>query len=145
MLKRTAKRAIPDLTSQARLTRDCSSNLMRVRLVPFSNVSERLYRVARQVAKELDKRVSLDIRGGNTEIDRGVLEKMAAPIEHLLRNAIAHGLEVPRRASRCGQAGDGRADARRAPGRQRNYRRLQRRRRRLAILNASRRARSSVD
>ncbi|MDQ3445705.1 MAG: Hpt domain-containing protein, partial [Pseudomonadota bacterium] len=49
-----------DLTSQSRLTRDLQQQLMRVRLVPFSNVSERLYRVARQVAKELDKRVSLD-------------------------------------------------------------------------------------
>ena len=68
---------------------------MRVRLVPFSNVSERLYRVARQVAKELDKRVNLDIRGAATELDRGVLEKMAGPFEHLIRNAIVHGLEAP--------------------------------------------------
>ena len=84
-----------DLTSQSRLTRDLQQQLMRVRLVPFSNVSERLYRVARQVAKELDKRVNLDIRGATTELDRGVLEKMAGPFEHLIRNAIVHGLEGP--------------------------------------------------
>ena len=84
-----------DLTSQSRLTRDLQQQLMRVRLVPFSNVAERLYRVARQTAKELDKRVNLEIRGGTTEIDRGVLERMSGPFEHLVRNAIVHGLEMP--------------------------------------------------
>jgi chemosensory pili system protein ChpA (sensor histidine kinase/response regulator) len=84
-----------DLTSQSRLTRDLQQQLMRVRLVPFSNIAERLYRVARQTAKELDKRVNLEIRGGTTEIDRGVLERMSGPFEHLVRNAIVHGLETP--------------------------------------------------
>ncbi len=97
-----------DLTSQSRLTRDLQQQLMRVRLVPFSNVSERLYRVARQTAKELDKRVNLDVRGGTTEIDRGVLEKMVGPFEHLIRNAIVHGLEMPaqRRAADKAETGE---------------------------------------
>ena len=97
-----------DLTSQSRLTRDLQQQLMRVRLVPFSNVSERLYRVARQTAKELDKRVNVDLRGGTTEIDRGVLEKMVGPFEHLIRNAIVHGLERPadRRAAGKPEAGE---------------------------------------
>jgi chemosensory pili system protein ChpA (sensor histidine kinase/response regulator) len=68
--------------------------------VPFASLSERLFRVARQTAKETDKRVNLDIRGGAVEIDRSVLEQMAAPFEHLLRNAIVHGIEA--RASRAG-------------------------------------------
>ncbi|HXF46315.1 MAG TPA: response regulator, partial [Burkholderiaceae bacterium] len=84
-----------DLTVQSRLTRELQQQLMRVRLVPFSNVAERLYRVARQTAKELDKRVNLEIRGGATEVDRGVLERMTGPFEHLVRNAIVHGLESP--------------------------------------------------
>ncbi|HYM47732.1 MAG TPA: Hpt domain-containing protein, partial [Burkholderiaceae bacterium] len=97
-----------DLTSQSRLTRELQQQLMRVRLVPFSNVSERLYRVARQAAKELDKRVNLDIRGATTELDRGVLEKMAGPFEHLIRNAIVHGLEGPaeRRAAGKPEVGE---------------------------------------
>ncbi|MFZ5540743.1 MAG: hybrid sensor histidine kinase/response regulator, partial [Pseudomonadota bacterium] len=49
----------------------------------------------RQTAKELDKRVNLEVRGGTVEIDRGVLERMAGPFEHLVRNAIVHGLEPP--------------------------------------------------
>jgi len=84
-----------DLSAQSRLTRELQQQLMRVRLVPFSNVSERLYRVARQAAKELHKRAHLDIVGGETEIDRSLLEQMAGPFEHLVRNAIVHGLELP--------------------------------------------------
>jgi chemosensory pili system protein ChpA (sensor histidine kinase/response regulator) len=96
-----------DLTSQSRLTRDLQQQLMRVRLVPFSNISERLYRVARQAAKELDKRVNLDLRGASTELDRGVLEKMTAPFEHLIRNAIVHGLESPAERRAAGKLDTG--------------------------------------
>ncbi|MFZ4873546.1 Hpt domain-containing protein [Janthinobacterium sp. Mn2066] len=83
-----------DLVLQARLTRELQRDLMQVRMVPFASIAERLFRVARQSAKEVDKRVNLDIRGGSVEIDRSVLERMAAPFEHLLRNAIVHGIEA---------------------------------------------------
>ncbi|KGF80559.1 chemotaxis protein CheA [Massilia sp. JS1662] len=92
-LARTVETASGDLAAQSRLTRDLQRDLMRVRMVPFASLSERLFRVARQTAKEMDKRVNLDIRGGGVEIDRSVLERMAAPFEHLLRNAIVHGIE----------------------------------------------------
>jgi chemosensory pili system protein ChpA (sensor histidine kinase/response regulator) len=82
-----------DLVLQARLTRELQRDLMQIRMVPFASIAERLFRVARQSAKEVDKRVNLDIRGGGVEIDRSVLERMAAPFEHLLRNAIVHGIE----------------------------------------------------
>lgn len=96
-LSHSVNHASDDLVVQARLTRDLQRDLMRVRMVPFASIAERLFRVARQSAKEVDKRVNLDLRGGGVEIDRGVLERMAAPFEHLLRNAIAHGVE-PRAA-----------------------------------------------
>ncbi len=83
------------LLAQGRLSRELQNDLMRVRTVPFNNVAERLYRVVRQTAKELGKRANLDIKGTQTEIDRSVLERMTGPFEHLLRNAIAHGLEEP--------------------------------------------------
>lgn len=92
-----------DLTSQSRLMRELQQQLLRVRLVPFASISDRLYRVARQAAKELDKRVNLEIRGGATEIDRGVLERMGGPFEHLVRNAIVHGLESPRQRAAAGK------------------------------------------
>ena len=81
------------LVAQARTNRELQNDIMRVRMVPFGTVSERLYRVVRQTAKELNKRANLDIRGTQAEIDRSVLERMTGPIEHLLRNAIAHGIE----------------------------------------------------
>lgn len=83
------------LIQQARMNRELQQNLLRVRMVPLYSVSERLYRVVRQAARDVNKRAQLDIQGGDIEIDRGVLEKIVAPIEHLLRNSIAHGLETP--------------------------------------------------
>ncbi|MES2831413.1 MAG: Hpt domain-containing protein [Pseudomonadota bacterium] len=93
-LTRTLDSASIDLTMQARLTRDLQQDLMSVRMVQFASVTERLYRVTRQASKEIDKRVNLDIRGSAVELDRSVLEKMAGPFEHLLRNAIVHGIET---------------------------------------------------
>jgi len=92
-LTRTIDGATSDLNVQARLTRELQQDLMRVRMIPFASISERLYRITRQTSKEMDKRVNLDIRGTAIEIDRGVLEKMVGPFEHLLRNAIVHGIE----------------------------------------------------
>ena len=102
-LARTVDGASEDLAAQSRLTRELQHDLMRVRMVPFASLSERLYRVARQTAKETDKRVNLDIRGGAVEVDRSVLERMAAPFEHLLRNAIVHGIEPRARRVEAGK------------------------------------------
>ncbi|WP_431478264.1 Hpt domain-containing protein [Massilia eburnea] len=106
-LIRSIDGATGDLTQQARMTRDLQRDLMRVRMVPFNSVSERLFRVARQGAKETDKRVNLDIRGGGVEMDRSVLERMAAPFEHLLRNAIVHGIESRERRVEHGKGETG--------------------------------------
>jgi chemosensory pili system protein ChpA (sensor histidine kinase/response regulator) len=103
-LSRTIDNANNDLLTQGRLTRDLQQDLMRVRMVQFASISERLYRVTRQASKELDKRVNLDIRGSAVEMDRGVLERMAGPFEHLLRNAIVHGIETRDRRVAAGKA-----------------------------------------
>jgi len=94
-LLRNLDNADSALHAQGRLSRDLQQALMGVRMVPFEELSDRLYRVVRQSAKELGKRANLDISGGAIEIDRGVLDKMTAPLEHLLRNAVAHGIETP--------------------------------------------------
>jgi chemosensory pili system protein ChpA (sensor histidine kinase/response regulator) len=92
------------LLAQARLNRDLQQDLMRVRMVQFGSISERLYRIVRQTAKEVGKRVNLEIRGTQVELDRSVLERMTAPFEHLLRNAIAHGIETPAARTAAGKA-----------------------------------------
>ena len=81
------------IIAQARLNREVQQELMAVRMVPFGSLADRLYRIVRQTSKELNKRVNLEISGSQVELDRSVLDKMGAPLEHMLRNAVAHGLE----------------------------------------------------
>jgi chemosensory pili system protein ChpA (sensor histidine kinase/response regulator) len=92
-LMRTLDHANAAVAAQARLSRELSQRLMGVRMVPFESIAERLHRVVRQAAKDTGKRANLDIRHGQTELDRSVLDKMGGPLEHMLRNSVAHGLE----------------------------------------------------
>ena len=83
------------LLQQARLNRELQQGLMGVRLVPLGNLADRFYRVVRQTAKELGRKANLEFKGVRVDLDRSVLEKITAPFEHLLRNAVAHGIETP--------------------------------------------------
>ncbi len=95
------------LLAQARLSREVQQQLFSIRTVPFGSLSERLYRILRATAKELDKRANLEIRGGQTELDRSVLEKLVGPLEHLLRNALDHGIETRSARTGAGKAETG--------------------------------------
>jgi chemosensory pili system protein ChpA (sensor histidine kinase/response regulator) len=95
------------LLAQARLSRDVQQQLFSIRTVPFGSLSERLYRILRQTAKELDKRANLEIRGTQVELDRSVLEKLVGPLEHLLRNALDHGIENREARRAAGKAETG--------------------------------------
>lgn len=92
------------LAAQGRLNRELQQDLMRVRMVAFGTLSKRLYRIVRQTAKDVGKRANLDIRGGSVELDRAVLERITAPVEHMLRNAIVHGIEAPEVRAQQGKA-----------------------------------------
>jgi len=92
------------LQQQNRMNRELQQGLMRVRMLPFATISERLQRIVRQTARELNKRVEMVIDGENIELDRGVLDKLGAPLEHLLRNAVAHGLEVTEERVKSGKS-----------------------------------------
>ena len=81
------------LQQQNRMNRDLQQSLLGVRMLPFKQINDRLQRIVRQTARELKKSVDLVIVGDETEIDRSVLDKLGAPLEHLLRNAVAHGIE----------------------------------------------------
>ncbi|MDP2833883.1 MAG: Hpt domain-containing protein [Pseudomonadota bacterium] len=91
------------LVQQSRMTRNLQQELMHIRMVPMNTLAERLHRVARQSAKETRRRAHLEIDGGQTEIDRTVLDRMAAPLEHLVRNAVAHGIEDPQVRAAAGK------------------------------------------
>ncbi|RRD57767.1 response regulator [Comamonadaceae bacterium OH2545_COT-014] len=97
-VQRTLQRALDasedDLAAQARQSRELQRDLLRTRMVEFESISERLYRVVRQAAKETGKPVKLDITGGSIEMDRGILDRMTPAFEHLLRNCVVHGIET---------------------------------------------------
>jgi chemosensory pili system protein ChpA (sensor histidine kinase/response regulator) len=83
------------LLQQSRLNADLQEGLMATRLLPFKGVVPRLERIVRQTATELDKKADFSIRGAELEMDRTILDRLVAPLEHILRNAIAHGIESP--------------------------------------------------
>jgi chemosensory pili system protein ChpA (sensor histidine kinase/response regulator) len=106
-LQRTLESTEDELAAQARLTRDLQDDLLRTRMVEFEGLSDRLYRVVRQAAKETGKQVRLDIVGGSIEVDRGVLDRMTGAFEHLLRNSVTHGIESPERRTAAGKDATG--------------------------------------
>jgi chemosensory pili system protein ChpA (sensor histidine kinase/response regulator) len=83
------------LVQQSRVTAELQDGLMRTRMVPFERHVPRLTRLVRQVAQESGKRAELAVEGASGELDRQVLEKMLPPFEHMLRNAVVHGIEEP--------------------------------------------------
>ena len=83
------------ITQQGRLAKDLQQALMHIRMVPLASISDRLHRTVRLAAKDLGKKASLQLVGEHVEFDRGILDKIVAPLEHLLRNSVAHGIEMP--------------------------------------------------
>ena len=114
-LQRALQSGEDQLALQGRLLRAMQDDLMRTRMVEFESLAERLYRVVRQGAKDTGKQVRLDIVGGAIELDRGVLERMTAPFEHLLRNSLAHGIELPAQRVAAGKNATGLIEIRLQP------------------------------
>jgi chemosensory pili system protein ChpA (sensor histidine kinase/response regulator) len=83
------------LTQQGRVTTELQDGLMQTRMVPFKRHVSRLERIVRQAALDSAKQAELVVEGAAGEIDRQVLENMLPPFEHLLRNAVVHGIESP--------------------------------------------------
>jgi len=72
------------------------NNVMNIRMVPVGDSFEKLRRVVSDVAHKLEKKINFTIIGGDTELDKTVVEKIADPLLHMLRNAIDHGIEIPK-------------------------------------------------
>ncbi len=96
------------LLQQSRINTTLQEGLMRSRMVPFSRLVPRLRRIVRQVASELGKNVSFELDNVEGELDRSVLERMVAPLEHMLRNAVDHGIEMPEDRIESGKSETGR-------------------------------------
>jgi chemosensory pili system protein ChpA (sensor histidine kinase/response regulator) len=96
------------LTQQARVITELQNSLMRTRMVPFQRHVQRLTRLVRQAANDTGKRAELAVQGAAAELDRQMLERMVAPLEHMLRNSVVHGIETPERRAALGKPDVGR-------------------------------------
>ncbi|BFL84146.1 chemotaxis protein CheA [Shewanella baltica] len=83
------------LNELERNTREMQEAVMSVRMLPVSFVFNRFNRLVRDLSEQLGKNVNLVIEGGNTEIDKGMIEKLVDPLTHLVRNSLDHGIEKP--------------------------------------------------
>ena len=95
LLENLAKDTQNLLQQQARTITELQNGLMRTRMVPFQRHVQRLARIVRQAASDTGKRAELIVEGASGELDRQVLERMLPPFEHMLRNAVVHGIEKP--------------------------------------------------
>ncbi|HOV56940.1 MAG TPA: Hpt domain-containing protein [Rhodanobacteraceae bacterium] len=95
------------LLQQSRVSSDLQEGLMRTRMVPFDSLVPSLRRTLRQAAQEVGKRAQLKVEGAQGEMDRNLLERMKAPFEHMLRNALAHGIEDPAARRDAGKSEEG--------------------------------------
>ncbi|QBM18766.1 hypothetical protein MARI_29090 [Marinobacter sp. JH2] len=91
------------LVQQSRINTELQEGLMKTRMVPFASTVPRLRRIVRQISGELGKKVDFDVRNAEGEMDRSILERMIAPLEHMLRNALDHGIETPQDRRQSGK------------------------------------------
>ena len=91
------------LDQQGKVNKEIQQGLMRTGMVRFGAIIPRLRRVVRQAAQDLGKRAELLVGGEEAEVDRTVLENMVAPLEHMLRNSLAHGIELPEQRRATGK------------------------------------------
>jgi two-component system chemotaxis sensor kinase CheA len=92
----------------SRLVGAVQSEVLEARLTPVREVFDRFPRVVRDLARDLGRQVRLEVEGGDIELDRAVLDEVADPLVHLVRNAIDHGLEPPRERLKAGKPAEGR-------------------------------------
>jgi len=115
MLAQTASQVDPvifekllsSMNQLERNTRDLQESVMSIRMMPISFVFSRYPRVVRDLASKLNKRVELKTVGEGTELDKGLIEKIADPLTHLVRNSLDHGIETPEKRIAAGKPAQG--------------------------------------
>lgn len=107
ILKNLTRESETLLSQQSRVSTELQDGLVRTRMVPFSGQVPRLQRIVRQTCDELHKQTELIIQGADTTLDRTVLERIMAPIEHMLRNSVAHGIEKTEDREKVGKSNKG--------------------------------------
>ena len=80
---------------QARVLNDLQRSVMKIRMVPVDQLFRRFPRMVRDVAKQCGRQVELTLSGQDTDLDKSLLDSIAEPLTHLVRNAVSHGIEYP--------------------------------------------------
>jgi len=102
-----AERILAGIDLLSRNTRDLQESVMSIRMLPMSMVFSRFPRVVRDLAGKLGKQVELKTSGENTELDKGLIERIADPLTHLVRNSLDHGIETPDKRLAAGKPAKG--------------------------------------
>jgi two-component system chemotaxis sensor kinase CheA len=100
-------RLADSLAFQSRILADLQHSVMKVRMVPVEQLFRRFPRVVRDIARQCEKQAELAVRGQDTDLDRGLLDAMAEPLTHLVRNAVSHGIESKEERVRAGKTACG--------------------------------------
>lgn len=90
-----------------RISSDLQNIILNMRMVPVETVFNRFPRMVRQLARDLNKKINLEVIGAETELDRTVIDEIGDPLVHLLRNAIDHGIEMPEKRIQQGKPEEG--------------------------------------
>lgn len=92
---------------QSRVLNDLQRSVMKVRMVPVEQLFRRFPRIVRDIAKQCGKEVQLAVRGQDTDLDKSLLDAIAEPLTHLVRNAVGHGIETAEERTRNGKPPQG--------------------------------------
>ena len=95
------------LAFQSRILNELQKSVMKIRMVPVEQLFRRFPRIVRDVAKHLNKEITLEIAGQNTDLDKSILDALAEPLAHLIRNAADHGIETASERAAAGKSGGG--------------------------------------
>lgn len=93
---------------QARVLNDLQRSVMKIRMVPVEQLFRRFPRMVRDVARQCGREVELVLNGQETDMDKGILDSIAEPLTHMVRNAISHGIETPEERRAAGKPSQGR-------------------------------------
>lgn len=107
MLDELTRQAETLLIQQSRVSSELQDGLLRTRMLPFDTMVPNLRRTLRQAAQEEGKGAQLYVEGAHGEMDRNLLDRIKAPFEHMLRNAVAHGIESPADRRKAGKPEEG--------------------------------------
>ena len=92
---------------QARVLNDLQRSVMKIRMVPVDQLFRRFPRMVRDVARQCGRDVELAVSGQDTDLDKGILDAIAEPLTHLVRNAVSHGIESPEERRKAGKPAQG--------------------------------------